>query len=120
MSTSKSTSKAASKATLTIKSIICYGVKNAHTVDRILKSVKKDHPESKADATHVKYYSGQLKRTGEITEEQHEKYAMKKEKEARRAPVKAVVKKQAVAKAVAKEKSTRTPRAKRSNVNAEK
>tara|TARA_R110000851_G_scaffold82118_3_gene180211 strand:- start:523 stop:879 length:357 start_codon:yes stop_codon:yes gene_type:complete len=61
----------------TIKGIITSGIEAGHTVDRILKAVAKDKPESKADASHVKYYAGQMKRGELITEEVYAKYANK-------------------------------------------
>ena len=74
----------------TVKGIICGGITAGHTVDRILKSVGKDKPESKADASHVKYYAGQMKRAGDIDETVYEKYAGKKTaKPAKAKPAKA-------------------------------
>lgn len=66
------------KERVTVKSIIEDGIKNGYTSARILKDVAKKKPDSKADETHIKYYSGQLKRAGEIDEETHQKYSGKK------------------------------------------
>ena len=65
---------------VTIKSTICAGILAGWTADRILKQVAKKHPDSKADLTHIKYYSGHMKRDGEITEDQHKKYLSKPRK----------------------------------------
>ncbi len=62
-------------ARVTVKSIICNGIHNNWSTARILKEIKKRKPESTSDESQVKYYSGQLKRAGEITEERHRKYA---------------------------------------------
>ena len=64
----------------TIKSIIVNGIKEGWTANRILKAVAAKHPNSQANLTHVKYYSGHLKRNGEITQDQHDKYLSKPRK----------------------------------------
>lgn len=76
----------------TVKSIICGGITSGHSVDRILKAVAKDKPESKADASHVKYYAGIMKRADEITEEVYGKYANKTKPSAKAVKTKPVVK----------------------------
>lgn len=69
-----------SKKKATIKSIIVGGILEGWGANRILKAVVKKHPDSQADLTHVKYYSGGLKRAGEITQAQHDKYLSKPRK----------------------------------------
>lgn len=102
---------AQAKEKKTVKSIIMGGITAGHTVDRILKAVAKDKPESKADASHIKYYAGQMKRDEDITEEVYAKYANKAKptKAAAKAkteakPAKAAAKAKPAAKAAAKAK----------------
>ncbi len=92
----------------TVKGIICGGITAGHTVDRILKSVGKDKPESKADTSHVKYYAGQMKRAGDINETVYEKYADKKAAK----PAKAKAEKPAKAKPAKAEKPAKAKPAK--------
>lgn len=77
-SSEKKTTEKTPAVKVTVKGIICDGIKEGHTIARILKDVAKKKPESKADESHIKYYSGQLKRADEISEEVHEKYAGKR------------------------------------------
>ena len=79
------------KKKATIKSIIQDGIKAGWGGSRILNAVAKKHPDSQADMTHVKYYSGHLKRAGDITQAQHDKY-LEKPRKSGDAPVKKVTK----------------------------
>lgn len=98
------------KPRVTVKGIICNGIHNKWTTARILKEIAKKKPESKADESQVKYYSGQLKRAGEIPEELHRKYAGKHGRPSLTPTkaVKAVKKEKAVKKAVKKAPAKKT------------
>ncbi len=88
------------KVKVTVKSVISEGIIAGSTVAKILKDVGKKCPTSVADESHVKYYSGLLKREGVITEEQHGKYVVKK------ATAKTTVKKATVKASAGKDKTT--------------
>ena len=69
-----------------------------------LKAVVKAVPESKADVSHIRYYSNRMVKDGDITQDQHDKYSTKK------APAKkAVVKAVKAVKAPAKASKTKAP-----------
>ena len=62
----------------TAKSVIVAGITAGWTADRILKAVVKAVPESKADVSHIRYYSNRMVKDGDITQDQHDKYSTKK------------------------------------------
>jgi len=100
----------------TVKSVVVKGITNGWTMDKILKAVAKKCPNSVADESHVKFYSAQLKRDGDITPEQHAKYiarrtvakekTVKKEKPSKK---KSAVKEKRVKKVAKEKKVTKKP-----------
>jgi len=119
MATKKETTR------VTVKGVISEGILAGHTVARILKDVAKKKPESVADETHIKYYSGVLKREGSIDDVTHAKYAgkpgrkaagkaeAKPKAKADKKSTKKVVAKKATTKKVAKESPAKKARAAR-------
>lgn len=56
-------------AKISAKSVIEAGIRGSKTVAAILKDVMKKCPDSKADASHVRFYANKLIRDGELAKE---------------------------------------------------
>ncbi len=106
---------AKAKPRVTVKSIITNGILNGWTMARILKTVKKKAPNSKANEQHVRVYASTMHKNKEIDLERKNKYLVRPKKTTTTKP-KAVVKKKTTttkSKAVVKKKAAKKKAAKR-------